>query len=200
VLKCRPPGNRDPQPAEIQASESHLFRQIDLIRPTLVCNLGNIATKLLSKLLEGIGLSRDEVYIANVLKCRPPGNRDPQPDELSACDEYTQRQIAVLRPKVIVTLGRYSMARFFGPGGAMGKMHGASRSWNGIACIAMYHPAYILRAQTPQMMRTYQEDFEKIVALLEHVKGQAKAAPEPATLAVAEPVPEPARVEQPRLF
>ncbi len=160
------------------------------------------AGQLLNDMLRHVGLRREDVFITNVVRCRPPGNRDPQPDELSACDEYTLRQIGVLRPKVIVTLGRYSMARFLGPGGAMTRMHGTSRTWNGIACIAMYHPAFILRAQTPQMMRTYQEDFEKIVALLEQVKRQAKSAP-PAAAApasVASRPKEDPQLDQLRLF
>src|SRR5262245_30078418 len=72
------------------------------------------AGQLLVDMLRLIGMRREEVFITNVVRCRPPGNRDPQPDELSACDTYTQRQLAVLDPRLIVTLGRYSMARFFG--------------------------------------------------------------------------------------
>src|SRR5262249_17883935 len=100
------------------------------------------------------------------VRCRPPGNRDPQPDELSACDSYPQRQIAVLNPKLIVTLGRYSMARFFGPG-SMRELHGRTREWNGITCLAMYHPAAILRTPTVEMRRVYADDFRKIPPLLE---------------------------------
>src|SRR5918999_178077 len=74
------------------------------------------AGQLLVDMLRLIGLRRDEVFITNVVRCRPPGNRDPLPDELSACDGYTQRQVGVLDPRLIVTLGRFSMARFFGPG------------------------------------------------------------------------------------
>ena len=74
------------------------------------------AGQLLTEMLRAIGMRREEVFITNVVRCRPPGNRDPLPDELAACDEYTQRQIAVLQPRVIVTLGRYSLARFFTPG------------------------------------------------------------------------------------
>lgn len=124
------------------------------------------AGQLLTEMLRSIGMRREDVFITNVVRCRPPGNRDPLPDELQACDNYTQRQIAVLQPKLIVTLGRYSMARFIGQG-AMRDLHGRTRDWNGITCLAMYHPAAILRTPTPEMRRIYQEDFSKIPVLLE---------------------------------
>jgi uracil-DNA glycosylase len=123
------------------------------------------AGQLLTEMLRVIGLRREEVFITNVVRCRPPGNRDPLPDELAACDTYTQRQIAVLDPKLIVTLGRYSMARFIGAG-PMRDLHGQTREWNGITCLAMYHPAAILRTPTPAMRRIYEDDFRKIPALL----------------------------------
>jgi uracil-DNA glycosylase family 4 len=133
------------------------------------------AGQLLVDMLRLIGLRRDEVFITNVVRCRPPGNRDPQPDELSACDTYTQRQIVVLDPRLIVTLGRYSMARFFGPG-SMRDLHGRTRDWNGITCLAMYHPAAILRTPTPEMRRTYEEDFRKIPALVAEARKRQAAA------------------------
>ena len=132
------------------------------------------AGQLLVEMLREIGLRREEVFITNVVRCRPPGNRDPQPDELSACDDYTQRQIAALEPKLIVTLGRYSMARFFGPG-PMRDLHGRTMRWNGITCLAMYHPAAILRTNTPEMRRAYLDDFRKIPSLLAEAR-QARAA------------------------
>jgi uracil-DNA glycosylase family 4 len=139
------------------------------------------AGQLLTEMLWLIGLRRDEVFITNVVRCRPPGNRDPLPDELSACDVYTQRQIEVLKPMVIVTLGRYSMARFVGTG-PMRDLHGRSREWNGITCLAMYHPAAILRTPTPEMRRIYEEDFRKIPGLL----AEARQKREPVA-AAAEP-------------
>jgi DNA polymerase len=123
------------------------------------------AGQLLTEMLRTIGLRRQDVFITNVVRCRPPGNRDPLPDELQACDTFTQRQIAVLDPKLIVTLGRYSMARFIGQG-SMRELHGRTREWNGITCLAMYHPAAILRFQTAEMRRMYEEDFRKIPGLL----------------------------------
>ena len=134
------------------------------------------AGNLLVDMLRLIGLRREDVFITNVVRCRPPGNRDPLPDELAACDEYSLRQIKLLEPKVLVTLGRYSMARFFGSG-PMRELHGKTRDWNGITCLAMYHPAAILRTPTPEMRRIYEDDFRKIPMLLaEAEKKHALAA------------------------
>src|SRR4051794_16764489 len=127
------------------------------------------AGQLLTEMLRVIDMRREDVFITNVVRCRPPGNRDPLPDELEACDMYTQRQIAALEPKLIVTLGRYSMARFVGQG-PMRDLHGRTREWNGITCLAMYHPAAILRTPTPEMRRIYAEDFHKIPLLLEEAR------------------------------
>jgi DNA polymerase len=132
------------------------------------------AGQLLTEMLRVIGLPREEVFITNVVRCRPPGNRDPLPDELSACDTYTQRQIALLDPKLIVTLGRFSMARFIGSG-PMRELHGRAREWNGITCLAMYHPAAILRTPTVEMRRMYEDDFRKIPLLLAEAKKKREA-------------------------
>ena len=133
------------------------------------------AGQLLTEMLGVIGLRREEVFITNVVRCRPPGNRDPLPDELAACDVYTQRQIAVLDPKLIVTLGRYSLARFIGQG-SMRDLHGRTREWNGVTCLAMYHPAFILRTPTLEMRRMYEEDLRKIPALLNAARAKRAAA------------------------
>jgi uracil-DNA glycosylase family 4 len=143
------------------------------------------AGQLLIEMLRVISMRRDEVFITNVVRCRPPGNRDPLPDELSACHTYTLRQLDVLQPKLIVTLGRFSMFRFFGPG-SMRDLHGRSREWNGITCLAMYHPAAILRTPTPEMRHLYEEDFKKIPVLLADARRRAApvisppSPPEPA--------------------
>src|SRR5579864_3366270 len=141
------------------------------------------AGQLLTEMLRTIGLRREDVFITNVVRCRPPGNRDPLPDELQACDTYTQRQIEVLDPKLIVTLGRYSMARFVGSG-PMRELHGRTREWNGITCLAMYHPAAILRTPTAEMRRVYAEDFARIPALLDAAR-KKRAAFAAATVTVA---------------
>jgi uracil-DNA glycosylase len=133
------------------------------------------AGQLLTEMLGLIGLRREEVFITNVVRCRPPGNRDPLPDELAACDAHTQRQIALLEPSLIVTLGRFSMARFIGQG-PMRELHGRTREWNGITCLAMYHPAAILRIATLEMRRMYEEDFRKIPRLLTDARRKRAAA------------------------
>src|SRR4030088_2768400 len=132
------------------------------------------AGQLLTEMLRVIDLRREDVFITNVVRCRPPGNRDPLPDELQACDTYTQRQIALLDPKLIVTLGRYSMASFIGSG-PMRDLHGRAREWNGITCLAMYHPAAILRTPTVEMRRMYEDDFRKIPLLLAETKKKQAA-------------------------
>ncbi len=134
-----------------------------------------VAGQLLDEMIARIGLRRADVFITNVVRHRPPDNRDPAPDELAACDEYTQRQIALLRPRLIVTLGRYSMARFFGADARISRIHGQTTRWNGITCLAMYHPAAVLRAQSSDMRRAYADDFARIPALLQQVERQ----PEP---------------------
>jgi uracil-DNA glycosylase len=146
------------------------------------------AGQLLTEMLRVIGMRREDVFITNVVRCRPPGNRDPLPDELEACDVYTQRQIAILEPKLIVTLGRYSMARFVGQG-PMRELHGRTREWNGITCLAMYHPAAILRTPTPEMRRIYEEDFLKIPVILEQERRKREPVAAAATSAHASAAP-----------
>ena len=154
------PGEGHPNAEVMFIGEGPGFHEDEQGRPFV-----GAAGQLLTEMLGKIGLRREDVFITNVVRCRPPGNRDPLPDELQACDTYTQRQIAVLNPKLIVTLGRYSMARFIGQG-PMRDLHGRTRDWNGITCLAMYHPAAILRTPTVEMRRIYEEDFRKIPGLL----------------------------------
>ena len=121
------------------------------------------AGHFLDDLLRSIGLRREDVYIANVIKCRPPSNRDPLPDEMKACRKWLDRQIELIRPKVIVTLGRYSLAQFL-PGDAIGKAHGKARKKDGIIYFAMYHPAAALHQQS--LRQVIMEDMLKIPPLL----------------------------------
>lgn len=114
----------------------------------------------LNELLEVAGLQRPDVFIANVVKHRPPENRDPLPEEIAACAEYLTHQIAAINPKVIVTLGRYSMARFF-PDARIGKIHGQYKVVDGRVVVAMYHPAAALHQQT--LRQTLVDDFRTAV-------------------------------------
>ncbi len=129
---------------------------------------------LLEELLHGIGLRRQQVYIANVVKCRPPGNRDPLPDELEACRPYLERQIALIRPKIIVTLGRYSMARYF-PNQSITRIHGQVKREGDVAYVPLFHPAAALRQA--QWMEAIKQDFAKIAELLAELAPQTAAAP-----------------------
>jgi DNA polymerase len=101
------------------------------------------AGEFLNHLLSLIGLSREDIYIANILKCRPPGNRDPLPQEIQSCQKWLDRQIEIIQPKMIVTLGRYSLARYF-PQESIGKIHGKERRLNNLIVYPMYHPAAAL--------------------------------------------------------
>lgn len=121
------------------------------------------AGKFLEELLSSIGLQREQVFITNVVKCRPPGNRDPEPDELEACAAYLDRQIAALNPKVIVTLGRYSMYRFF-PNAKISAIHGLARQIDGRLVVAMYHPAAALHQAS--LKPVVVEDFRKLPELI----------------------------------
>ena len=129
--------------------------------------IGN-SGKFLTELLEKAGLSREEVFITNVVKHRPPGNRDPLPDEILACSVYLERQIAAINPDVIVTLGRFSMAKYF-PGEKISKIHGEAKEVGGRYVVPMYHPAAALH--NGSLRSTIEEDFQKLPRLLaEHDK------------------------------
>jgi DNA polymerase len=117
----------------------------------------------LEELLAEIKLTRRQVYIANVIKCRPPGNRDPQPAELAACRDYLDRQIVLIRPSVIVTLGRYSMERYF-PGQSIARIHGRPKRVGDLYYLPMFHPAAALR--NPAWRQAMSEDMARIPALL----------------------------------
>jgi len=115
--------------------------------------------KFLDQLLEQAGLTRSEVFIANVVKCRPPSNRDPQPDELMACSEYLEGQIEAINPSIIVTLGRVSMGKYF-PGAKITSIHGQMHNIDGRFIIPMYHPAAALHQ--PALRPSILADFAKL--------------------------------------
>jgi len=137
------------------------------------------AGKFLEELLGYIDLKREQVFIANVVKHRPPGNRDPEADELEACAGYLERQIKALNPKVIVTLGRYSMARFF-PGAKISSIHGQAKKVDGRVVVAMFHPAAALHQ--PSLKQAIIEDFKKLPTLISSAKKASSGdPPEPDT-------------------
>lgn len=115
--------------------------------------------KFLTELLESAGLSREEVFITNIVKHRPPSNRDPLPDEVLACSIYLERQIDAIDPDVIVTLGRFSMAKYF-PGEKISKIHGHPKEVGGRYIVPMYHPAAALH--NGSLRETIMDDFKKL--------------------------------------
>jgi uracil-DNA glycosylase family 4 len=121
------------------------------------------AGQFLDQLLTSIGLRREEVYIANVIKCRPPQNRDPLPAEIQNCHKWLDRQIEIIQPQMIITLGRYSLARYF-PNESIGKIHGKPRKLGDVIYYPMYHPAAALHQGS--LRRTIEADMLKIPQIL----------------------------------
>jgi len=134
------------------------------------------AGRFLEELLDSIGLKREDVYITNVVKCRPPGNRDPQMEEIKSCSPYLDEQIELINPKVIVTLGRFSMERFF-PGQKISRIHGQPRRIGGRLIVPMYHPAAGLHQ--PRWKSTIEEDFQKLPRLLKELEHVEEEPPPP---------------------
>ncbi len=136
------------------------------------------AGQFLEELLTGIGMKREDVFITNVVKCRPPGNRDPMPEEIEACRSYLDRQIELINPRVIVTLGRYSMARWF-PNAKISAIHGQPRKIDGRLIIPMFHPAAALHQ--PSLRQDVEADFRRlpeILAEFEHMENSEPPPPE----------------------
>ncbi|HEV8462416.1 MAG TPA: uracil-DNA glycosylase [Gaiellaceae bacterium] len=152
------------------------------------------AGKLLSKLLEGIGITREDVFVANVLKCRPPGNRDPQPEEIEACEPHLWRQIELIQPKLIATLGNFATKLLSGRPNGITQVHGRPQDvtlgGNSVTLYPIFHPAAAL--YTPRMLQVLEEDFARIPELL----GRATAPP---VLTVVESAP-PEQPQQLGLF
>ncbi len=144
------------------------------------------AGKFLGELLGLAGLKREEVWIGNVVKCRPPNNRDPMPEELLACHAYLERQIAALDPKIIVTLGRFSMGKFF-PSARISAVHGQMRKVGDRFVIPMFHPAAALH--NPAYLPLIKQDFAKLPELLEVARQSLTPAPSLWEREVAEPKP-----------
>ena len=125
--------------------------------------------KFLDVMLTSIGLSRDQIYITNIVKCRPPENRDPKPEEIAACDQYLEAQILVINPKIIVTLGRFSLAKFL-PGGTISQVHGKPkrRQSDGRIIFPCYHPAVAL--YNGSMREVLLKDFQALAKVLSMLK------------------------------
>jgi DNA polymerase len=175
------PGEGPPNAEVLFVGEAPGFYEDQQARPFV-----GPAGRFLDELIASIGLRRDQVFITNVVKCRPPNNRDPLPGEIDACRKHLQRQIELIQPRVIVSLGRYSLA-WFSPREAISKVHGQAKVKDGVYFIPMYHPAAALHAGN--MRKVIEEDFRKIPAVLNRAR---EAPPEQAA-----PEPEP---EQIRLF
>ena len=133
------------------------------------------AGQFLEQLLASIGLTREKVFITNMVKCRPPNNRDPYPGEIAACSKYLDRQIQLVRPKVIVTLGRHSLAKFL-PGETISKVRGKQRRLGSFILYPMYHPAAALHQQS--LRRIIEEDFKAIPALLAERQSPQREEPD----------------------
>jgi len=169
------PGEGNPNASIVFIGEGPGFYEDQQARPFV-----GPAGKFLDELLASIGLKRQDVFICNVLKCRPPGNRDPLPAEMSACKPWLDRQLEIIAPKVIVTLGRFSMTRYF-PGQSISKIHGQPRKVDGVMVVPMYHPAAALHQGS--LRRTIELDFQKLPALLgealQTVEKEKPREPEP---------------------
>ena len=148
------------------------------------------AGQFLEELLGSIGLTRQQVFIANMVKCRPPQNRDPAPAEITACSQYLNRQVELIDPQLIVTLGRFSLARFF-PGESISRAHGRLRHHDGRYVYPVMHPAAALHRQ--ELRQVITQDFLAIPDMLEKVRHGSTSPVE----AVPEPTPRP---EQLSLF
>jgi uracil-DNA glycosylase family 4 len=137
------------------------------------------AGQFLDRLLNSINLNRTQVYIANVIKCRPSSNRDPLPTEIQNCRAWLDQQIEIIKPKMIVTLGRYSMARYFS-GKSISKIHGTAQKHDDIIYYAMYHPAAALHQQS--LRQAIEADMLKIPALLAEAGKVEETEPQPQQL------------------
>jgi uracil-DNA glycosylase len=123
------------------------------------------AGQLLTKIIEAIGMTRDQVYIANVIKCRPPGNRNPEPDEVASCEPFLFRQIDAIQPKVIVPLGKFATQSLLKTMDPITRLRGRQFDYRGTVLIPTFHPAYLLR--NPSAKREVWEDMKKVRAILQ---------------------------------
>ncbi len=141
------------------------------------------AGQYLDELLALIGMDRNKVYITNVVKCRPPQNRDPQPPEMDACRPYLDCQIELIKPKVIITISRFAMARWF-PDKKISEIHGKPKRFGDLVVVPMYHPAAALHQ--PSLKRVLEEDFKRVPEIIQDVsklrdEGKAEEPKKPPT-------------------
>jgi DNA polymerase len=194
------PGEGHPETEVVFVGEGPGFNEDQQGRPFV-----GAAGGLLNELLKAIGWKREEVFITNVVKCRPPQNRDPEPSEIAACAPYLHRQLEVLDPAVVVTLGRHSLQTFM-PGARIGGVHGTVHRVDPLTgaanaqTYAMYHPAAALRASS--LKQTMLEDMAGLPQVLLDARAlrdpaTAGAGPQPATASVAVPI-EPIEPTEPR--
>ena len=130
------------------------------------------AGELLTKMIEALGWTRDEVYICNIVKCRPPGNRDPKLDEIGTCRPFLDRQLGIIQPAVIVTLGKPASSTLLGRNVAITRERGIWREWNGVPLMPTYHPAFLLRQNTRENRQAVWSDLQ---AVRSRVEGDAPA-------------------------
>jgi uracil-DNA glycosylase len=180
------PGEGDPDTEVVFVGEGPGFNEDREGRPFV-----GRAGGMLVRLLGSVGWQREDVFITNVVKCRPPDNRDPQPDEIAACAPYLRRQLEVLDPAVVVTLGRYSMGTFM-PGARIGQVHGTTAPIDPelgpshALAFAMYHPAAALR--TPSLERESYQDIALVPGVLIQARERRSSTGDPVMAPVA-PVP-----------
>jgi DNA polymerase len=122
------------------------------------------AGQLLTRIIQAMGFARNEVYICNVLKCRPPKNRDPQPEEIEACGAFMLRQVLAIAPRAVVALGTFAAQTLLGTKAPISKLRGAFHDYHGIPLMPTFHPAFLLRS--PEMKRQVWEDMQKVMRLL----------------------------------
>jgi DNA polymerase len=125
------------------------------------------AGQLLDRMIVGMGLRREQVYIGNIVKCRPPGNRVPGPDEVAACTPYLDQQLEIIRPRVIVTLGLPATQHVLQTKISMGRLRGQWHNWRGIRVMPTYHPSYVLRTYTEETRAAVWSDLKKVLAELQ---------------------------------
>lgn len=124
------------------------------------------AGQLLDKMIVAMGLTRESVYITNIVKCRPPGNRAPAPDETAACTPYLLKQLETVRPKVIVTLGHPAARYMLNTKQTMGRMRGQWQTWRGIRLMPTFHPSYVLRSYTDEVRAAVWSDLQQVLTAL----------------------------------